>query len=135
VTFTAGDRAEAEARFGEETSQAFVGSHCWSSTEEDGIGSVLCVDTVAPTAGNLRPVLQVPQGTELWVEGSARSVKCFMGWLRSPLDTMARIEMTEGRAVLDQEPGEYALECSATWPRGGVPFFFGIEIMPPGLKL
>lgn len=125
VAFTIGDHAKAEARFGEETRKPYVGSHCWKDKPR-----FRCVDKFGPTAGDLRTVLQVPQGTELRIEGSAKRVRCFIGWLRPQLDTMARIEMTNGRAVLDQEPGKHALECIAVWPQGDVPFSLGIEIMP-----
>lgn len=130
VTFTAGDRPGAEARFGDQTRGAFVGSHCWARPAEGGTTVLMCADTVTPTASDLQPLLEVPQGTELVAEGTGKHVGCFVGLLQDPKLHMEGIEMTDRHAVLAQQPGEYALECLASWPHGDdVPFLFGIEIV------
>lgn len=131
LTFTATDRPTAESRFGGESRDAFVMSHCWGKpSEEEPVTTVYCVDTVAPSAEHLSPPLEVPRGTELLVDGNASSVQCSLAPMSSPLDPEVDLELTGGAAPLDQEPGTYALGCFASWPQGDVPFYFGIEIGP-----
>lgn len=132
VTFdTEGGGPSAVVRFGDETREAFVGSHCWGKPFVEPTPSMVhCVDTVGPSSENLSPLLEVPSGTELVVAGTAETVEGSIAPLRSPFDPVTTLDLADGTAVIDEEPGEYVLSLLATWPHGSVPFFVGFEIAP-----
>lgn len=131
VTFTAQDDGpHAVAHFRGESHEAFVASHCWSF-EPSGTPPVtpkMCVDTLASSAANLSPLLEVPQGTDLVVNGTPSSIKGSIARLRTPFHPIATFDLADGNAVLGQEPGEYIASFFASWPQGDVAFFVGVEI-------
>jgi hypothetical protein len=131
VTFAAdADGPHAVAGYRGQTRQAFVASHCWTfePSGEPPVTPVMCVDTVGPSAETLPPMLEVPSGTELVIEGTATVVDGSIARLPRPFHPIATLDLTDGTAVLVQQPGEYVLSFFATWPQGDVPFFVGVAI-------
>lgn len=92
---------------------------------------VTCVDTFAPTVDDLASMLDVPQGTGLVVEGTAKTVRCWIARFESMDDIITTLETEDGRrATLGQPPGRYVIHCDARWRQGRVPFDFGTRIVP-----
>ena len=84
------------------------------------------------SAPELTAFIRIPEGTELVVEGTTESVQGELGQAEPfPFERLARFDLSSGRAVLDAPPGRYALTIDAAWLDGELPFYFGIEIVPP----
>lgn len=84
-----------------------------------------------PTVPDVRKFIQVPEGSELVIQGTATSVAADLGdpAQRYPLEKVRSLDLEDGTAMLDVTPGRYVLILVAHWPQGSVPFYFGIEIV------
>jgi hypothetical protein len=116
-------RPAAWVSLGAEDGEAIHGSYCWFGSDFSG-----CVDN------RLSPewftnLLQVPQGTELIVNGTARRIEGAIAMLESLHEPFARLDVGDGSALLDVAPGRYVISFEAIWPEGDVPIHVGIEIV------
>ena len=127
VNFVATDQqngARGTLTSGDQTSDGFIGSHCW--TFPGGTG---CADTVAPSFVP-NAFVPVERGSTLTVTGDANPVT---GEIDRdgpfPFDRVEDFGTITDPIVLDQPAGRYVLSFNAHFDQGDVPFYFPIEIV------
>lgn len=104
----------------------FQSSYCW----DDGVGAALCVDTIEPyfdettrlsSGAPIRLLLDTPLPDEVTLSLSA---ELFGDTIIS--ETVPVTENIDWSPAVDG--GEYILTVNATWPQGGVAYWFSIVL-------
>ena len=107
--------------YGGEDQAAELGTHCWTTR---------CVDFIGPPTPKLFTEVPGDAVVELAGDGEAESVT-----IGTPpeeefgqLGNEREVEVKDGRARLDLEPGRYVLVVFATWDGGDAVLSFGLDV-------